>query len=112
MELFSAARTEVAPGRKALKGCTSHVPQIMVYPSEDDANLVELRVFLPVSRNSYRCHLTEVVAETLPAIFSDYREDPEHTLLLYFNWTAPEPMALPQARAAAAPSLVDQTELL
>jgi hypothetical protein len=115
MELFSPHRPETSPGRKSLRGCLSHVPHIMVYPHDEDETLVELRIFLPVSHNNYRCHVTEIVAATLPKIFADYREDPEHALFLYFNWTAPNvaspQMASPKPRVPAV-TLLDQSGLL
>jgi hypothetical protein len=90
----------------------------MVYPHDEDEALVELRIFLPVSHNNYRCHVTEIVAATLPKVFADYREDPEHALFLYFNWTAPD-VASPQEATlnvalprVSAVTLIDQSELL
>jgi hypothetical protein len=84
----------------------------MVYPSDRDEAWVELRVFLPTSdHNSFRCHITEVPASSLWRIFSDYREDPENALLLYFNWEAPR-AAKPLPKPTSQPNLIDQSELL
>ena len=110
MKIFSPLRPDCSPGRKSLRDCAVAVPHLMVFPSEDET-LVELRVFLPTDqRNNFRCLVTEVVADRLPTILADYREDPEHALFLYFNWTAPEPMAVPRAETKV--QLVDQLGLI
>lgn len=90
MNLFASERPYAASDRKALLGHISIVPQIYVFPNEEDEGRVLLTVFLPVEDNTYAPHQCDLYLMSLPEFFQKYRDDPEDTLRDYFAWKPAE----------------------
>lgn len=112
MNLFAPERPVVAQDRKALLGHTCVVPQIYVFPSDEDEGRVMLTAFLPVDSDSYAPHHCDIYLASLPEFFEMYRLDPEETLKDYFAWTPVPTARKTTVRRSTVPNEYNQTDLL
>lgn len=86
MHLFSPERPEASPGQKALLTDGSAIPNfiITVLPNDKLRLQVMLRHYDQYGGYSYKSVETGVYESG--DIFSEFLDDPEHTLKKYFNW--------------------------
>lgn len=110
MNLFATERPIIA-GRPALLVDGSAVPQVNVMPQS--TGYVRLSVMLATydAHSSYAWRHKDIEPFGLLQFFSWYREDPEATLLEYFDWqpqnqASPTPKATPEVVSAYASNLL------
>ena len=86
MHAFDTARPQITPGQPALTLGQTTLPSILVVikPNGLVRLMAMLRHYDVHGGYSYKHH--DLPDQDLPQFFSAYRENPEATLKLYFDW--------------------------
>lgn len=91
MRLFDPSRATYGEGRLyALAPASAHVgiPGLYIEPNASDAGQTwEVRVFMPVSNGSYRGFSADIPHADLPALLTQWLEDPERVLTERLGYT-------------------------
>ena len=87
MHLFDTHRPTIAHRLAFLSGMVT-IPQPQIWPLEDNPNLIEISMMLPIKGASgymAKWFRAQINAEDLPTWMIRFRNDPEQTILETFN---------------------------